>query len=227
MSDDRPILAVLGGTGALGAGLALRWARAGYRVIIGSRDRARAEDAAAAAAMVAELPPGVRIEGMDNPVAAATADIVVLSVPFASHDAILDSVRDALSGKILIEVTVPLAPPKVSRVHLPPEGSVAKAAQIRLGDAVRVVAAFHNVAAAHLRDLSHTPDCDALVFGDDRAAREAVIALAAAAGMKGWHGGPIDNAVVGEALTPVLIHINKRHGIDGAGIRITGEATKP
>ena len=222
MTDAKPTLAVLGGTGNLGFGLALRWARAGYKVIVGSRQQAKAEDAVGR--LLERLPEG-DFSGLENPAAAATAEIVVMTVPFASHQATIDSVRAQVQGKIFVDVTVPLVPPKVMRVQLPPEGSAGRAAQDMLGENVRVVSAFQNVAADHLEDLDHAIDCDVLITGNDLAARATVVRLAEAAGMRGWHAGPIDNATVAEALTSLLIFVNRRYGIDGAGIRITGTPT--
>ena len=223
MTDAKPTLAVLGGTGNLGFGLALRWARAGYKVIVGSRQQAKAEDAVGR--LLERLPEG-DFSGLENPAAAAIAEIVVMTVPFASHQATIDSVRAKVQGKIFVDVTVPLVPPKVMRVQLPPEGSAGRAAQDMLGDNVRVVSAFQNVAADHLEDLDHAIDCDVLITGNDLAARATVVRLAEAAGMRGWHAGPIDNATVAEAMTSLLIFINRRYGIDGAGIRITGTPTR-
>jgi 8-hydroxy-5-deazaflavin:NADPH oxidoreductase len=219
MADQRPTIAVLGGTGALGSGLAYRWVSAGYSVILGSRSAERAE---AAAAEIRDAIGG-EVSGLGNKDAAKTADIVVLTVPHSNQKPSLEEVMTEVQGKILVDVTVPLAPPKVARVNLPPEGSAGKAAQLLLGDDVRVVSAFQNVAAAHLRELDHDINCDVLVSGNDPAARSAVVELVEAASMRGWHAGPIDNAVVAEALTSVLIHMNRRYKIDGAGIRITGD----
>lgn len=219
MADALPVIAVLGGTGNEGSGLALRWARAGYRVIIGSRDAARARQAAGEIARAAS---GAELRGMANRDAVVAAGIVVLSVPYAAQQATLEAVRDALDGKILIDVTAPLVPPKVGRVQLPAGGSAVAAAQQLLGDKVRVVSAFQNVSAAHLSDLDHDIDCDVLVCGDDKSAREEAIRLAAAAGMRGWHAGPLVNSAAAEALTSVLVSINRTYKIPGAGIRITG-----
>lgn len=210
-------IAVIGGTGALGSGLALRWALAGHDVIIGSRDGARAEQAAAD--LSAKSRP---ISGAENSLAAEQGDIVVLTVPYANHSATLQTILPRLSGKILIDVTVPLMPPKVRTVQLPEGGSVAKAVQEQLGDEVRVVSAFQNVAAAHLADPGHDIDCDVLVCGNDREARGTVIELARDAGMRAWHAGRIDNSAIAEALTSALIFMNGHYKIDGAGIRITG-----
>lgn len=216
MTAAKPTIAILGGTGDLGGGLAVRWSRAGYKIIIGSRTLEKALEAAKV----------LGAAGMDNVSAAKACDIAVLTVPFANQKATLESVRDALADKILIDVTVPLVPPKVARVQMPPEGCAALAAQAVLGENVTVVSAFQNVGASHLRD-DHPVDCDVLVCGDRLAAREQVIELVAAAGMKGWHAGPLANSVAAEALTSVLIGINKRYQIEGAGLRITGTAGNP
>ena len=214
-------IAILGGTGALGSGLALRWANTGHQVTIGSRDGARAEEVAAKLSQKVSR----KIIGKSNEQAAADAELLVITVPYASHATTIDSVRSHLMGKILIDVTVPLKPPKVRTVQLPEGGSVAKALQESLGDSVRVVSAFQNVAATHLADLDHDIDCDVLVCGNDKEARNEVVELANDAGMKAWHGGRIDNSAVAEALTSLLIFINGNYKIDGAGIRITGTPT--
>jgi NADPH-dependent F420 reductase len=213
-------IAVIGGTGHEGPGLALRWAKSGpYRVIIGSRQPEKAERVAT------ELNQRLGrdlIRGMANQDAAAAADLVVLTVPYSAHASTLESIRDQLAGKILVDVSVPLQPPEVSRVHIPPGGSAALEAQALLGDRVRVVAAFQNVGAAHLKDPERPIDCDVLVCGDDQAAKAEAIALAGAAGTRGLDAGPLQNAVVVEGLTAVLIGINQRYKVRGAGIRISG-----
>ncbi|MDA4848768.1 NADPH-dependent F420 reductase [Hoeflea poritis] len=216
---DKSNISIIGGTGALGAGLALRWARAGHAVTIGSRDGARASEIAKELSAKA----GADITGLENEAAAAKGDIIAVTVPYASHAATLDTIRRHLDGKLLIDVTVPLMPPKVRTVQLPEGGSVAKAVQKALGENVRVVSAFQNVAAAHLADLDHAIDCDVLVCGNDPAARNQVISLANDAGMKAWHAGRIDNSAIAEALTSALIFINGQYKIPGAGIRITGD----
>lgn len=221
MSDSKPTLAILGGSGDLGGGLAFRWARAGYPIIIGSRSADKAEQAAQE--LAAKGLAGV-VRGLDNAAAAQAGDIVVLTVPFANQAPTLEAIRAAVQGKILVDVTVPLVPPKVGTVQLPEGGSAGQIAQALLGEGVRVVSAFQNVAAAHLEDPAHDPDCDVLVCGNDADACQQVLALVAAAGMKGWHAGPIANSVVAEALTSVLITLNRRYKIPGAGFRITGSA---
>ncbi len=217
-----PVLAILGGTGELGTGLARRWAQAGYRVIIGSRTPAKAEAAVAdlREVMAERGVSAVAVEAMENLEAARAADIVTLTVPFSHQVSTLEHVRDALQGKILVDVTVPLVPPKVARVQLPAQGSAGQIAQELLGQEVAVVSAFQNVAAAHLQE-SATLSCDVLVSGNSREARSRVIELVEAAGLRGFHAGMINNAAAAEALTSVLITINKQYGCH-AGIRITG-----
>ena len=219
MTETLPMLAVLGGTGAEGFGLAVRWAAAGYDVTLGSRV---AERAAEKAAEIAAMGTGWRVQGMENLAAAERAEIVALTVPYGAHQPTLAAVRAALQGKILIDVTVPLVPPRVSRLQLPAGKSAGEEAQALLGDGVRVVSAFQNISASHLVDLQHEIDCDVLVCGDDADAREAVVRLAAAAGMVAWHAGPLANAVAVESLTPVLISLNRRYKVPNSGIRITG-----
>jgi hypothetical protein len=224
-NESLPVLAILGGTGDLGTGLARRWAQAGYRVIIGSRTQEKAEAAVADLREVmgergiAE----VAVEAMENLAAAETAGIVTLTVPFAHQTSTLEQVRAALEGKILIDVTVPLVPPKVGRVQLPEGGSAGQIAQNLLGESVQVVSAFQNVAAHHLQE-GHGIECDVLVTGDSKDARQRVIELVQAAGMRGFHAGPIANAAAAEALTSVLITINRQYKCH-AGISITGPDT--
>jgi NADPH-dependent F420 reductase len=216
---ERQTIAVLGGSGKEGSGLALRWAKAGHCVILGSRS---ADKAQAAADELNRLLGGVSVLGTDNRSAAQRADIIVLTVPYSAQRPTALEVREVLSGKILIDVTVPLKPPKVGVVNLPAEGSAVMALQKALGPEVRVVSAFQNVSAAHLRDLDYVVDCDVLVCADDDVAGDVAVALAEAAGMRGWRCGPLANSVVSEGLTSVLISINQRYKIPGSGIRITG-----
>lgn len=213
-----PMLAVLGGSGALGAALAMRWAKAGHAIVIGTRDPNRPGPVEA----IRDAIPQASVRALGYAEAAAAGEIAVLTVPFAAHRATLEAVREAVQGKILVDATAPLVPPKVGTVQLPPGGSAAKGAQEFLGAGVRVVSAFQDVAAHKLAQLGLEIDCDVLVTGDDVEAREATIRLVEAAGLRGWHAGPIANSAAAEALTSVLIHINRRYKIDGAGIRITG-----
>lgn len=223
MTDNQPTLSFIGGTGDLGSGLALRFVKAGYRVIIGSRTADKA--ILVATEMSARL--NYNVAGMSNVDAATAGDIVFMTVPFASHADTLASIRDAVQGKIFVDSTVPLMPPKIMRVQLPVGGCVAKQTQESLGENVRVVSAFQNVAAAHLQsDEEHLSGCDVLITGNDADAREIIVKLSAQIGFKAWHAGSIDNSAVAEALTSVLIFMNKRYGIAGAGIHITGSPTK-
>ncbi|SMB22485.1 NADPH-dependent F420 reductase [Sterolibacterium denitrificans] len=222
MSEKLPVIAILGGTGDLGTGLARRWAQAGYQVIIGSRTQDKAEAAAAdlQKIMAERGVKNVSVRAADNLAAAQAADIVAMTVPFSHQKSTLESVKDALQGKILIDVTVPLVPPKVARVQLPAEGSAGQIAQALLGENVKVVSAFQNVAAHHLQEGKGL-DCDVLVCGDSKDARAEVIKLVEAAGMRGFHAGSIANAAAVEAMTSVLIFINKQYDCH-AGIRLTG-----
>ena len=213
-------IAVIGGTGALGGALVRRLVRAAHMVVVGSRDAGRAT--AAAGELIARFP-DAQIEGYDNRAAAAAADIVFIAVPFANQAATLDEIAPALAGKLVVDTTVPLMPPRVSQVALPPEGSAAAAARARLGPQARLVTTFHNIAAAKLA-ADGDVGCDVLVFGDAEADRQAVVELIATLGIRALHAGPLANAVAAEALTSVLIGINRRYKVGGgAGIRVTGE----
>jgi 8-hydroxy-5-deazaflavin:NADPH oxidoreductase len=195
-------IAVIGGSGKLGSALAGRWVKAGLTVIIGSRS------------------------GTPNAEAARQADVIVVTVPFAAQAETLADIAPHVAGKIVIDTTVPLMPPKVMRVQLPDEGSAAVRAQKLLGDGVTMISAFHNVAAHKLATDAHV-ECDVLVFGDDKAARGVGIALGEAAGLRGLHGGALVNSAAAEALTSVLIFLNKTYQVDGAGIKITGTLIHP
>ena len=207
-------IAILGGTGALGLGLASRWIRSGHEVLIGSRTIESAKSACGKLNINED-------QGMLNLDAANLADIACLTVPFSFQLDILSEVKDALSGKILIDGTVPLVPPKVMRVQLPEEGCAAIRAQTYLGDSIQVISAFQNISAELLQTDAEI-DCDVLVCGDKRDSREQVIALVNDAGLTGWHAGPLCNSAAAEALTSVLIAINKNHTIKHSGIKITG-----
>lgn len=216
-------IAVLGGTGKEGKGLAYRWAKAGYKVLIGSRSSERA--VTAASEIVEMLDGSASAVGASNQEAAQLADIVVLTVPYAAHRDTLESVKDVLAGKILIDVTVPLVPPKVSKVQMPAAGSAAQEAKSIVGEGVEVVAAFQNISHEHLLK-DEDVECDVLVAGTSKAARAEVLKLVEAAGLTGWDAGPIENSVVLEGLTSVLINVNKQYGSTHAGIKITGATNK-
>jgi len=160
--------------------------------------------------------------GLANRDAAQAGGIVVLSVPYAAHRAILEDIQPALPGKVLIDVTAPIDPKNPGRVRLLEAGSAAVEAQQFLGDQVTVVAAFQNIAAGHLRNLDHDIDSDVLVCGDDRDTKQLAIELAEKAGMDALDAGPLINASIVEGLTAVLVGLNKRYKSKGTGIRITG-----
>jgi NADPH-dependent F420 reductase len=222
MSQPLPTVAIIGATGALGSALARRLARAGRTVVLGSRDPAKAE--AAAGVLAAQV--GRPVRSGSNVDAAQAADVVIVTVPFAAQRATLAEIAPVVRGKIVVDTTVPLVPPRVMRVQLPAEDSAAAIAQSVLGPDVRVVSAFHNV-AAHKLATDQEVDCDVLVFGDDKAARETVIAIVDQCGLRGLHAGALVNSTAAEALTSVLIFLNKTYAVDGAGVRITGTLVPP
>jgi len=211
-------IAIVGGTGNLGSAIGRRLAKAGYRVVIGSRVAASAVDEAERI--------GHGATGAVNAEAAAAGDVVLVTVPFGAQAATLQDIIPYVSGKIVVDATVPLVPPKVMRVQLPPEGSAALKAKAILGDGVTLVSAFHNVAAHKLaQDID--VGCDVLVFGDDKAARGVVVELANAMGLRGLHAGVLVNSAAAEAMTSLLIFMNKYYSVDGAGITITGKLIEP
>ncbi|HTB71760.1 MAG TPA: NADPH-dependent F420 reductase [Polyangiaceae bacterium] len=209
-------LAIVGGTGKLGSGLAQRWARAGHTITLGSRDAAKAR------AHAEELSArGLSVLGGDNAWAAGEGEVVVLTVPYEAHGDTLRAIAVAIAGKVLIDVTVPLKPPKVSRVQLPAGQAAALEAQALLGASTPVVATLHHVSATHVADLTHAIECDALVAGDDARAKGVAIGLVRDLGMRGLDAGPLVNAIALESLTPVLIHLNRTYKSQGAGIVFT------
>ena len=213
-------IGIIGGTGKEGKGLAFRWVQAGHRVIIGSRVYEKAQqavdDLAALLGEEAEL-----LTGMENREAVSACEIAVVTVPYAAHRATLEDLKDVLDGKIVVNVVVPIVPPKVTKVQMPEAGSVAQEAQEILGDNCNVVDAFQNI--SHERLMGHGDvDCDVLVCGKGKAARDVVLGLVADTGLKGWDAGQIENAVVVEGLTSILIGLNIQHKVHASGIRITG-----
>ena len=214
-------IGIIGGTGKEGKGLAYRWVQAGHHVIIGSRQAEKAQGA------VDELKAllddsGARLEGMENSAAVAACEIAVVTVPYSAHRPTLEGLKDVLDGKIVVDVVVPIVPPKVTKVQMPPAGSVAQEAQEILGENRRVVDAFQNISYERLMNKDEDVDCDVLVCGKSKAARQVVIGLVADTGLKGWDAGPIENAVVVEGMTSVLIGLNIQHKVKASGIRITG-----
>ena len=216
-------LAIVGGTGALGRALAVRALRHGIRVCIGSRVAARAD---AVAEELRHEVTGANVSAACNFEAARSGEVIAVTVPFASQQETLRTIREAAKGKIVIDTTVPLVPPRVARVQLPPEGCAAVRARNELGPEIRVVSALHTVAAARLgSDASAREIGDILVFGDDKPSREVVVALLAAMDLSVLHGGSLANSAAAEAFTSVLIFLNKHYGADHAGLRIVGIET--
>jgi 8-hydroxy-5-deazaflavin:NADPH oxidoreductase len=215
----RNSIAIIGGTGKEGKGLAFRWAKAGYLIYIGSRTKEKAQEVAKE---LTEILNGIgSLEGCSNLEAAAKADIVVLTVPYSVHRSTLESLKDQLIGKTLIDVTVPLQPPNVSKVQIPSAGSAAQEAREILGEHVEVATAFQNISYGNLMSNEEV-SCDVLVTGSSTKARADTLQLVAAAGFTGWDAGPIENSIVVEGLTSILIGINKLYGSKSAGILITG-----
>jgi len=211
---------IIGGTGDLGGALARRLAAIGREIWIGSRDPAKAE---ASAAELAKDFPKAKIGGLGLADAAARADICFVTVPFAAQENTLTQIRDAVQGKILVDATVPLRPPAVGRVQLPPTGSAVVDGAAILGEGVRVVSALQNVGAEKLA-AGGDIEADVLVAGGDAEAVEVVRAILADIGLRSWHVGPLANSAAAEALTSVLIQLNRRYKLGQAGIRITGKS---
>jgi NADPH-dependent F420 reductase len=206
-------IAVVGGTGHLGNAIARSLVKAGHQVAIGSRN---AEAAATAAKDI-----GDNVAFGTNREAVQAADFVIVAVPYAAQGATLADIKDVVGNAIVVDTTVPLVPPKVMRVQLPAAGSAALEARQHLGPDVRLVTAFHNV-AAHKLAAGEPVECDVLVFSDDVDARRQVVALVGSMGLRALAGGPLANSAAAEALTSVLIFLNKTYAADGSGIRFTG-----
>ncbi|GAA0238167.1 NADPH-dependent F420 reductase [Marinomonas primoryensis] len=224
MNDATNKVAIIGGTGPQGKGLALRLAQAGVSVVLGSRDPAKAQETALQlVSTLAELDCQADITGMSMEDATNAADsLVILSVPYAGHDATLTKLAPLLVGKVLVDIVVPLAPGNPKAVVMPEAGSVTESAQLLLGDAIPVVGALHNVSAITLNDLSRSINCDILVCGNDLNAKKQVMALIEKMGTKAYNAGLAESARCIEALTPILIRLNisKDVPFSHAGIRI-------
>ena len=211
-------IGIVGGTGPEGRGLGVRWAKAGHDVFIGSR---QAEKGSAKAAEFSEEF-GVTLQGGDNVAACNHAELIVVTVPYSAHRPTFESIKDAVGDKVIVDITVPIKPPKVRSVNLPEGQAAALEARALLDEGTRLVAALHHISSEHLSDPGHTFDCDVLVCGDDKEARAAVISLISDLGLRGIDAGVLKNAIALESLTPVLLHINRRYKSVGSGIRITG-----
>mgnify|MGYP001106456266 CR=1 FL=1 len=213
-------IGIVGGTGKEGKGLAFRWVQAGHEVFIGSRQYEKAQKAVD---VVNDLlgQPAENLHGMENQDAVAACEIAVITVPYAAHRLTLEGLKEVLQGKIVVDVVVPIVPPKVTKVQMPKAGSAALEAQEILGDACQVVDAFQNISHERLLGEGEVA-CDVLVAGKGKAAREVVLGLVEDTGLKGWDAGPIENTVVVEGLTSILIGLNIQHHVHASGIKITG-----
>ena len=219
MTDIKKI-GIIGGSGALGSALAHRFIKESFEVTIGSRSPEK---------VILKISESDKDLGLQNlkiqeiSQTASESELIFLTVPFAAHQKTVQVIQPCVQGKIVVDTTVPLVPPKVARVQLPETGCVARMTQEILGNDVHVVSALHNVAATALAK-SETPDGEVMVFGNNKEARETVIQLISKISLKGWHCGSIDNAVVAESLTPVLIFMNKFYNFKGSGIKIVDES---
>ncbi len=217
-------IAIIGGTGPEGTGLGFRWAASGHEVIIGSRKAERGAEVAAE--LVADAPgagvPHLAITGGDNETAVSQCDVAVLAVPYWAQASTLEGLKEQLAGKLLITVVAPTGEKKTRVLRLESGLSAAEEAQQQLGDAVRVVAAFQNIGAHHLRYLDYEMDCDVLICGQKAVDKEVAMQLAKDAGLRGVNAGSLANAGVVEGLTSLLIFINVKNKVKDAGIRITG-----
>jgi len=229
------VIAIIGGTGDLGLGLALRWARAGVHVIVGSRDGNKASEAAERIRETLEkLAPAesgrFSVQGMENSQAAARASVVVLAVPITAQTSILKSIRGSLKDAILVDATVPLAAAlggKPTRLLKLWQGSAAEQARETVPAATPVLSAFHSVSAEVLQDLSATPECDVLVCGDDEAAKQVLFPLVKLIpGLRPIDAGPLEMSRIVESITALLISVNRRYRVHHSGIRITGSEFK-
>lgn len=220
-NDIKKTIAIIGGTGKEGKGLAYRWVRANYPVIIGSREEGKAIlTKQELLERFKDLNPDLLV-GKSNEEAVRQSDIAVMTIPYQFHEEMILKLKPYLAGKFFLDVTVPLIPPKVSVITIPNDGSAALHAQKLLGDQSKVISAFQNISFELL--LSEEPiECDVLVCGVDKESRELGIRLVEDAGLVAWDAGPLENSIVAEGLTSILIRINKEHGVHSAGIQLTG-----
>jgi len=219
--DKKLKISIIGGTGKEGRGLAYRWLKAGYTVKIGSRKKEKALQAVDELLILLGNEYKDLLAGDLNEKAVASCDVAVLTIPYAFHAEILNSMKPYLKGKYLLDVSVPLVPPKVSMVHIPEKGSAALEAQSILGEDVKVISAFQNISFELLLSDKNI-ECDVMVCGLDKESRSIGLQLVKDAGLRGWDAGPLENSIVPEGLTSILIRINKQFGIHDAGVRITG-----
>jgi NADPH-dependent F420 reductase len=211
-------IGIVGGTGREGRGLAVRWAKAGHDVFIGSRKPERGRKKAQEFSEEFDI----IVQGADNASACDHGDLIVVTVPYSAHRPTFESIRDRVGNKVIVDITVPLQPPKVRSVHLPEGQSAALEARALLEEDARLVAALHHISSEHLSDPNYVFDCDVLVCGDDKDARAEVIGIIGDLGLRGIDAGVLRNSIALESLTPVLLHINRRYKAVGSGVRITG-----
>ena len=216
MMSKTKVIGIFGGTGALGSALSRKWSKSGHQIIIGSRN---AEKAIAVAEEINAEVGNNNVTGSDLMEAAKNCGIAVLAVPFSSHSETLHQIKPFLSGKILVDTTVPLSKP-VTKVNLPNSGSAALEAQLLLGEEVHVVSALQNI-GSHLVGSEGSIDAEVLVCGNSSDAVDEVIELIGDLGLNCWHAGSIENSAAAEALTSVLIAINQKHKLKSSGIKIT------
>lgn len=222
-------IAILGGTGPQGQGLALRLAKAGVDVTVGSRDAVKAAEIVSGLnEKLRSVPGATTILGADNAAAVRSADrMVLLAVPYSAHDDTILSISALLVGKVLVDIVVPLAPGNPRAVAMPEEGSATEAAQALVGETIPVVGALHNVSAHALNDLDHSINCDVLIAGNSTEAKEEVITLLRLLDVAVYDAGPAENARCIEAITPILIRLNmsKKVPFTHAGIRVWAPGT--
>ena len=211
-------IVIVGGTGDLGFGLAYRWAKAGLEVVIGSREAAKAEKAAAE---LNQMAGGSHVKGMCNQDAVREGELVVLAIPDAARGGTFEALAPLLSGKMVLDVTIPLRFNPL-RYEAPPEGSNAEQTQAGLGEAAKVVCGFHTVSAAMLADPEKEIHGDVIILGNDAESRTFVLGLAEKIGLRAFDGGPLRHARTVEGLTPMIIGMNKRYKRGHIGVCLTG-----
>ncbi len=211
-------IAIVGGTGKEGRGLARRWAAAGHEVRIGSRDDEKARQCAK---NLTETDP-LKIDGGSNAWAIESAEVVVLSIPYSAHGETVRALKSQLGDAVIIDITVPLRPPRVTEVNIPPGHSAALEMADILGKNAPIAATLHHVSATHLADPGHAFESDALVCADSERAKAVAMTLVGDLGLRPLDGGPLRNAIALEALTPLLLHLGKRYGHPGVGVRFVG-----
>tara|TARA_B100000427_G_scaffold96314_1_gene79349 strand:+ start:20 stop:676 length:657 start_codon:yes stop_codon:yes gene_type:complete len=216
MTSKSRVIGIFGGTGALGSALSKKWSKAGHQIIIGSRN---ADKAISVAEEINAEIENDNVTGSDLMETAKNCGIAVLAVPYFSHSETLNQIKPFLSGKILVDTTVPLSKP-VTKVNLPKNGSAALEAQTLLGEEVHVVSALQNI-GSHLVGSEEKIDAEVLVCGNSNDAVDEVITLIGDLGLQCWHAGSIENSAAAEALTSVLISINQKHKLKSSGIKIT------